>query len=275
MKICFWSHVRKNTGVTTNMACVAALTSLDRKGKSILLENHYSTNSLGDNLLSEEQTNQLKESGAFYNRYGIEYVLKRLASGEDGDKLVHQAAIPLLFSTLFYLPQGRIVNKEIFDYEFSMVQNELFLSLEGMCEYVFVDTETNQNSSSVKLLSEADLVVVNLEQEYASLKQFFDNYTSLNHVVYLIGNYRPEHTWNVAHICKEFKIPKDKIGVIPYNMDLKIALMQGKLLQFLNRNYYSSTDKEIEYFIRYAKRSSRMIRKNALELQRKMRKCIS
>ena len=243
MKISFWSHVRGLTGVTTNLACVSALMAIGRMGKTVVLENHYSTNSIGDLILVPEQIDHLHEHGEYYSRYGIEYILKRLYSGERGDKLVHNSSIPLFFSSMFYIPQGKIVNREVFEYEFNLVQKELFQALEQLSDYVFVDTEANQNLSSSVILSEADLVVVNLDQNIIHLKEFFTNYASIREkAVYLIGNYQPESEWDISRICQEFHIPKDRIGVIPFNMEMAESMAQVRLMQFLNRNYYKASD---------------------------------
>ena len=269
MKIAFWSHMRGVAGVTTNLACVSALMSIGGVGKTAVLENHYSINSIGDMLLFPDKIEHLREHGEYYSRYGIEYILKRLYSGEPGEKLLHHASIPLLFSSMYYLPQGRIVNKEVFNYEFHLVQKKLFQSLEKISDYIFIDTETNQNLSSKIILSESDLIVVNLSQDPIQIQKFFRQYTSIQEkAVYLIGSYQPELPWNIGRICKEFQIPREKIGIIPYNAELKDAASKGHLLQFLNRNYYKASDYENEYLIHYVKRAGRMIRKNLIRLRR-------
>lgn len=272
MKISFWSNVRGTAGVTTNLACVSALASLGGQCRSVLLENHYSLSGIGDILLLPEKLKAFREQGEYYNHYGIEYVLKRLYSGEPGEKLVHHAVIPLLFAQIYYLPQGKIVNKEIFNYEFNLVHEKLFSALSELSDYIFIDTETNQNLSSNVILSQADMIVVNLDQNPVHLQDFFTNYVSVQEkAVYLIGNYRPEAEWDIVRICKEFHIPRDKIGIIPYNVELQGAMMEGHLLQFLNRNYQRPSDMENEYFIRYVKRASRMVRRNMLEVRKQKR----
>lgn len=263
MKVSFWSPVRHSAGVTTNAACISALSALEKRGKSILLENHYSVRSLADILMEPEETEYLREKGAYYDRSGMEYLLKKLYSGEKGRHLVNQVLTPLLFSSMNYLPQSRIVNKEVFDYEFELVHEELFYTLEKMADFVFVDTESNQNLSSNLILNDADLIVVNLTQNPAEIQFFFENYSSLKEkAVYLIGNYCPELAWNVSKIAKEFHISYSKIGVIPMNLELQFALSQGRLLNFLNLNYYKPSGKENTYFIRYAKRAEAMVLRN-------------
>lgn len=270
MKISFWSPVRKNAGVTTNMACISALSAIGNRGKSVLLENHYSLRSLADILMEPREKEYLREKGVYYDRNGMESLLKRIYSGETGKKIVRQALTPLLFSSMNYLPQSRIVNKEVFDYEFNLVHKELFQALEGVADFVFVDTESNQNLSSNLILNEADLIVVNLTQDPKELEYFFMNYESLlDKAVFLIGNYCPDFSWNVTRICHEYHISYSKIGVIPMNLELNMALSQGRLLTFLNLNYYKPAGKENGYFIRYAKRAEAMVLRNVEALKRR------
>lgn len=273
MKICFWSPVRGKAGVTTNMACVSALIALGQKGKTLLLENHYSARGVGEILMEPETVEAFREYGEYHSCFGVEYLLKRIYSGEPGEKLVHHAAIPLLFSSLFYIPQGRIVNKEIFNYEFRMVYDRLFQALESLSDYIFIDTETNQNLSSNIILSQSDLVVVNLPQDMDQIAVFFREQKSIQEkAVYIIGNYQEEFPCNVSYICREFKIPRQSIGIIPYNLEMQDAMEAGHLLQFLNRNYYQAEDRQNEYLLRYAKRTAAMIRKNAAEKRRLARR---
>ena len=137
-----------------------------------ITRNHYSCNSIASIILPGERVERLKESGRYYNREGIEYVLKGLYSGGRGDELLHHAAMPLLYTSMYYLPQSYIINKEVFNYEFNLVYKELFYNLELFSDYVFIDTERNENLSSNAILTEADLVVVNLVQDKIALREF-------------------------------------------------------------------------------------------------------
>ena len=270
LKIAFWSNSRGRGGVTTNMVCISALTSIAGAGKTILLENHYSCNSIASIILPGEQVERLKESGRYYNREGIEYVLKGLYSGGRGDELLHHAAMPLLYTSMYYLPQSYIINKEVFNYEFNLVYKELFYNLELFSDYVFIDTERNENLSSNAILTEADLVVVNLVQDKIALREFFDNYPSIQEkAVYLIGAYQPELLFNYRRICYEYHIPREKIGIIPYNLELSESMSDGRILQFLNRNYEKASGKENDYFMRHCKKSSMMVRKNLISIRKR------
>lgn len=163
-------------------------------------------------------------------------------------------------------------SNEVFNYEFSLVYKELFYNLELFSDNVFIDTERNENLSSNTILYEADMVVVNLLQDKASLREFFDNYSSIQEkAVYLIGSYQPELLFNYRRICYEYHIPKDKIGIIPYNIELLESMSQGRVVQFLNRNYEKASCRENEYFMRHCKKSSIMVKKNLLDIRKRKR----
>lgn len=266
MKIAFWSNIRQGGGVSTNLACMAAITAIAGMGRSILLENHYNVNNLAGMLLSPERTAMLRESSQYYSKYGIEYILKRLYTGESGERLIRRASIPLLYSSIYYLPQSYIVNKEVFNYEFELVHKDLFQCLERFSDIVYIDTESTGNASTIQILQEADLIVVNMDQELASWEDYFENYESLfRKSVFLIGRYQREYSWSVLKLRRRFQIPRDRIGAIPYNMELQTAMQEGRMLQFLNRNYLRNIHADNEYLMREMKRSAVMLKENMLK----------
>ena len=281
MKIAFWSNGGENMCVTSNMACITSMISLKNSGmmREILLENHFNRErSLEAVLVQQEKLEFLRETGEYYVKYGLEYILKRIFSGDTYDEIIKNSTINLLLSNMFLLPSGMVFNKEVFNYDFSLVHNELFKLLERVGDYVFIDTESNQNLSTKQILYDADIVAVNLSQDSKSICDFFENYTSLREkAVYIIGKYQTEKRWTRKKICYEYNVPRNKIGVIPYNLEYKDALNHGKVQQFLNYNYTNSSNMENEFFIRQCKKSAKVIldmmnevrKKNEKQLQKK------
>ncbi len=276
VKIAFWSNLHGQSGVTTNLACMAAMSAIAGVGKCILLENHYNLNSLGNILMAPEKVAILKEKGQYYNKYGIEYLLKRLYTGESGEALIRKASVPLLYSSILYLPQSYIVNREVFNYEFELVRTELFRCLEEVSDMIFIDTESNGNVSSNAILEEADLIVVNLPQKPVVWKDFFENYSSvLDKCVFLVGKYQPDMKFDLIRIRREFQIPRNQIGTVPYNLELQDAMKDGHTLQFLNRNYMRCSGQENELFMKELKRSAGMLRENVSRKRREKQKALS
>ena len=270
MKIAFWSPVRTSPGVTTNMACMAGIASMSGANRTILLENHYAARNIADIVMPVEQNNTLREQANYYGKYGLEYVLKQIYSGRNGVEVIHQSAIPLLYERLMYLPQSYIVNREVFNYDFGLVREELFRCLEETADYVFVDTETNCNLSTSAILSEADLVVVTLRQDRKMLDDFFQSHASLREkAIYLIAAYEKDMELDLRRICYDYQISRDRIGAVPLNLELVSAAAQGRLLQFLSMNYYKTSGRENDYFMRQVKKAVIMLRDN----MRRVRRC--
>ena len=60
---------------------------------------------------------------------------------------------------------------------------------------------------------------------------------------------------------RKYQIPKDKIAVIPYNVQFKDAVMSGDLIAFLNKNYECGRKSENYYFMKEVKKATAMIEK--------------
>lgn len=269
MKIAFWSNVHQRSGVTTNLTCIAAMMAMAGMGKSIMLENHYSINSLGSLVLEQEVRNHLHEHGQYYDKYGIEYLLKQLYAGNNGLALLKKTQIPLLFNRLFYLPQSYVVNRDVFDYEFGQAYGKLFECLERNADYVFIDTEKNKNLSSGIILSDADLVVVNLCQDEDALNDFFTEHPSMREkAIFLIGLYQPENPWSYQRIVYEYNIKVKQVAVIPFNLELRDAVLRGRVLQFISQNMESPSLDENAYFIRQCKKAVCMLRNRVMKIKK-------
>ena len=237
MKIAFWSNGGEKMCVTANMASIASMVSLRNAGrvKEILLENHFSRNkSLEDVLLQPMQQDFLRESGGYNVKYGLDYILKRIYCGDRDRELIKNSTVDLMLSNMCLLPSGMVFNKEVFNYDFSMVHRELFKILEEVSEYIFIDTESNQNLSTKQILFDADIVVVNLTQNPDNIRDFFENYTSIREkAIYIVGKYRPERKWTRKRISYEYNVPRNRIGIMPYTIELEYAIDAGRLQQYL------------------------------------------
>lgn len=262
MKVAFWSNGGKAVGVTTNLACIAAMNSIDGSGKTLVMENHYSIKNLGSMILPEERMICFKESGKYFQKYGMEHVMKQISAGKKSQKLIRETAVPLLFSNISYLPQSFIVNQEIFNYEFEEVCNELFGLLEEVSDYVLIDTQSVGNLSGAEIIEQADLIVVNLLQDTGMIEDFFKNYGALKErCVFLVGEYERGLHLTIHRICQRYHIERNKIGIIPFNLELQECIRNGKLLQFINRNHFNPSGIENEYFMKHTRKAAAMIRK--------------
>lgn len=267
LKIAFWSNVHGKNGVTSNLACISVMEILEQKRKNLLLENHFNINNLETVLNRSMARNKLNEYN-FYNQKGIEHLIRKLHSGysvETASSLEHavsNSVMTFMEDRMNYLPQNYLMNQEVFDYEFNQVVNPMFQLLEKFCDTVYVDTSVGNTLSSKIILEEVDFIVVNLSQNPYILEDFFEHYQSLvKKSLYLIGNYTPESKYTKAYIMRKYQIPRDKIAVIPYNVQFKDAVTSGNLIAFLNKNFDCGRKSENFYFMKEVKKATAMIEK--------------
>ena len=89
----------------------------------------------------------MREQGQYYNKYGLEHLLKELYSGKNDANMIQHTAIPLLFQNLFYLPQSFIVNRDVFNYEFELVREHSdSMSGRGSRSIICGNTESSSKS---------------------------------------------------------------------------------------------------------------------------------
>ena len=112
---------------------------------------------------------------------------------------------------------------------------ELFEPLLGKDEtLIFIDCHNQKDPHSLRLLWEADLVVVWLKQDPRELESYFSIPGALSaHVFYLIYDYFEECPWNCQALHRTWRIPEEQLGVIPYNSRLDWFDQKGRLKQYL------------------------------------------
>ena len=101
------------------------------------------------------------------------------------------------------------------------------------------------------------------------LDDFFQDHASLREkAVYLIAAYEKDMELDLRRICYDYQISRDRIAAVPLNLELVSAAAQGRLLQFLSMNYYKTSGRENDYFMRQVKKAVIMLRDNMLRVRR-------
>ncbi len=283
MKIAFWSSAMGSSGVTSNLACISIASAMEYSYKSILIENHYQKNKLG-NILLYQKANYIERVKNYQFSSGMDYLIDQFSTGKYNYESFHslpetdpypfqvikEASLEILYNTLYYIPASYQFNPETFDYNLYGNIKGILDAAEGFADITYIDTSYQNNLSSKIILEEADLVVVNLIQNPSMIQYFFDNYSSiLNKSVFLISSYNKNSNLNLDKISKAHSIGRPSIAAIPYNSEYQQALSQGTVVEFLSRNYTCKRKSPNYSFIRCVKKAATMIIKNAADKGRK------
>lgn len=242
------------------MSCISILVALGYKQPNVILENHYNKRNIEDALISRRWNRTVKEESYYYNQVGLDSLIRRIHSNLMDENTIQASSISFCENLLYYIPQSHITNKEYFEYELSRVIHVLMRKLEHFHGMVTIDTAGSEHLSSKVILELSDLVVVNLSQDPTVLEDFFQNYSNLRQkAIYLIGSYNPYSRCTLKNIMRQYEIKKDELAVIPYNIEFHDAFLDGSLIKFLTRNYFCKKNDENYFFIREAKRATKML----------------
>lgn len=265
MRIAFWSNAYESCGVSANMAAISVASVIRFPYTVMALENHLCHNNLGRAYLGTSNAEMTREAGTnYYEGGGIEGLLRRIYRGN-----YHQDILPfyrkeIIHRHLYYIPQSRVMNIELFDYELNHCIQPLFHLIEGYADICFIDTASRNNLSTKTILEESDLIVINLCQNPILLEEFFLNYSSLiPKAVFLVANYTMHSIFNNKRISKMYGIPSESIAVIPNNEVFCNAILNGSVVEFISSNYACNKDNPNYLFIQAVKKATSIIIKKA------------
>ncbi|MCR5792015.1 MAG: hypothetical protein K6G65_02490 [Lachnospiraceae bacterium] len=247
MKVAFWSSQPGKNCVTSNMACMCfmeAKRQVLQQGKvrnkfsnrqMILLENHQAIDNLFHLMGLEMRDVKVREDLFYYTQSGMNQLLKRIHSKLVNQQAVMSSALEIVESYLFYLPQSKIINQELFDYDFFSVVKELMVALEETFGTVCIDTAVANNKSTETILQEADVVVINIRQDVSDLSLLKQYYQPLfKKAFFLVSNYSEASKLSLEYLSREYGIPMNRIGKIPYNVFYRDAIAEGDVISYLN-----------------------------------------
>jgi hypothetical protein len=236
---------------------------MEDKKRISVFENHYNINNLKNAFISQVSNNFVKEETYYFSNLGLDQLMRNMHSKMKGERMILRSSIPLMNEKLYYIPQSHITNKELLEYELNQEIDSLFSHLEAFSDLVYIDTASSEYSSSKVILEEADMVVVSLSQNSLILSNFFENYSFIkDKAVYLIGNYNQYSRFNLNAIINKYQIEKEKISVIPYNVEFADASAEGKMISFLSNNISCKKGDENFFFMEEVKKSRSMLNKN-------------
>lgn len=269
MKVAFWSNVGGKNGVTSNLVGISVMLAMEKNLKSLLYENHCNVSSIERAFCMKGSEPYVREEEHYYFQHrGMDALIKEMHAAIYYQDMIQRASQTILNQYIYYIPQSNHIHEELFEHEFYEVIDPFLEQTESFPYVSFIDTAGSNNLSTKVILSKADLVVVNLSQEPCIIDHFFENYSSLiSKSIFLLGGYNPYSTFDIANIRKKYHIPKEQIGVIPYNIGYRDAMGQGEVISFLARNYQCRNKNENYQFMKELKNSAELIYKKMIEHQ--------
>ena len=256
MKIAFWSSACSHSCVTASMTAVSIAWALSCEPRVAITENHWNGFGIREMLgVPWSLGNARKrEINYFYGETIYSRAIERMSK-----------EIIFLENKLRYIP---IRTEPFFHVLFEPVEEtEAYGQTEN--EVLMIDTAFSSMSTQV-ILQEAELVAVIFSQENQGIERFLEEYASLlPKAVFIIGNYHKTSKWNVAYLEKKYHLPKEKIGIIPYNVEYEQAMQEGRTIEFFTRYFRCNRNHENYAFIKESKRTAALLYQTMMEKEKK------
>lgn len=265
MKVAFWSYTGEPCGVTANLAAISVVGVTGYPYTVMTVENHLSGNNLGHAYCGTSRMDYLREKGNyFFEGGGIEGLLRRIYRGDCKPSDIRAYTNEIINKHLYYIPQGKVIHNELFDYEFHSNAPALFKLIENYADLCFIDTAGHNSFSSNIILEAADLIVINLNQKNLYFEELLHNNPGLiSKAIFIVNTCNNHSSFTSRRIAKLYNIPADSITEIPYNEMYSNAYVKGSVVEFILGSYYCTKDNPNYQFIRAIKRAYYLIIKKA------------
>lgn len=248
--VAFWGPYHGQVGTTSNVVCASTMIGLEYEIKTLIAHTHYKKSRLESSFIKEEEKLALLD----FQDTGID-ALERLARSN------HLTRDNIFYYTHALLGEHRLdmlngtskPTEEIYE-NINDVIPQIIETAKSYYDLTLVDINSgSRNVLSKKVLSLADLIVVNLNQNLSLLEEYFNGHDIPEELrdkktIFVLGQYDQNSKYTVRNITKRFAI-KDKIYVIPHNTEFMDACNDKDVLEYFKRNQRLRKDHNNYYFI--------------------------
>lgn len=260
MKVAFWESMRRESRRTDNMAAISIMLSILYRKKVILLDNGQESDSFERVFRGIQRFYYVREdSNYIVHIHGMDQILNNLHITTELEPLLTRSAVEVIQDYLYYVPQSKVINHLAYEYQLYQELPTIMRLYESISNLIMIRTRNGNNLSTKQVLDEADLVMVELAQNYDVLDEFFDNYSSLCQKAIYVFNQYTNHSINIQNIMMKYHIKKEQIVILTEHQPMNAASISGNLVSFLKGNCYCKKESEHYHCVRQLRRASKMI----------------
>lgn len=220
-KIVCWSPLHGQYQ-TSNLHITGLIMSLLHKKKVLMMQTQFSMNNLEGPLLGKRADTISNEGGGIFQEIGLDTAVMYSRMNMLIEDTLERCCMTFPGTSLLLLPGTETRNIETFNRDICSSVCRMIGQAEEYVDLVMIDTSSGNNDLSLKLMSSADLIIINLTQYRYVLNRFFSEYgerlAGNKNVFYLIGNYDKNSGYNIINCRRKYRkyINKDNSGVIPH-----------------------------------------------------------
>lgn len=235
-QVAFWSSRHGQSGNTSNLIAVAMIIGMDYVTRTLISHTDWSTSPIETTLIKSKP---VAINDMDYTNVGIDALDRLVKSNKLTPNSVKDYTDTILRDRLEVLRGSSKVNEEEFSSIHDVIQS-IFKASKGFYNLSLIDVSSGtKNQLSNAVLSNSDVIVVNLNQNVAVLDEFFseDQPSFLKDKQHLIvlGQYDRNSKYTVKNIKRIYKtnVP---IFTVPHSTGFMDALNDKNVVEFFLRN---------------------------------------
>lgn len=272
-KIVCWSPLQGQYQ-TSNLHITGLIMSLHHKKKVLMMQTQFSMNNFEGPLIGKRADAFNKKDETIFQDIGLDAaVMYSRMNMLIGDTL-ERCCMTFPDTSLLLLPGTETRNEETFNRDIGSSVYDMIGQAEEGVDIVMIDINSGNDDLSLRLMSSADLIIINLTQDRYVLNRFFSEYgerlAGNKNVFYLFGNYDKNSGYNIINCRRKYRkyINKDNSGVIPHCTKYMDAQNECKILGMIKEGLHFNkrtgkgnfklkrySSEETDYFFYQASRS--------------------
>lgn len=250
-KILFWSPLH-GQGQTSNLHVCALIMNLLLHKSVVMMQTHFSKNNLEYPLVGQNIGKQSKGMKNLFLDIGLDVAVTYSNMEKLNLRMLESCCLSFPDTSLFLLPGTETKNKETFDRDIGKSIHRIIRDADECMDMVMIDSNSGDDELSLRLMSLADLIIINLTQRRYVLDKFFNDYGDEflvnKKVFYLFGDYDDNSCCNINNCRRRYKkyINNSNSGVIPYCTQYMDAQNESDVLHFIRKGLQGSEGKDTE-----------------------------
>lgn len=242
-RIVFWSPLH-GQGQTGNLHIISLIMSLLNKKKILMMQTHFAMNNLEEPLIGKSMNGVNVEESLFQD-IGIDAAVMYSNMNWLTGNILESCCITFPDTSLLLLPGTETRNYETFDRDICSNLLRMIQQAENHVDVIMIDTNSGHDELSFKLMSTADVIIINLTQRKYAINKLFNEYKEVldkyKNVFFLFGNYDKNSGYNIVNCRRKYHhyINNHNSGVIPYCSKYLDAQNQCSILDMVREGLQS------------------------------------
>ncbi|MGG3806078.1 hypothetical protein [Metabacillus fastidiosus] len=247
--VAFWGPVHGQVANTSNLVAASSILAIEEDVRVMITQTQLAHSTLESAFLKDQDEGDLLA----FSDTGLD-ALERLARSKRlTPEKVADYTIPVLHNRLELL-LGSARPKNLLQENTNSVLDTIFTVAKKHYDYCFIDVHSGtRNSMTNRVLEEADMIVVNLNQNIQLLNRFFskeDWLEALDNKPYVIvlSQYDPNSQYSVKNIKRRYNC-KQPILTVPYNTAFRDSCNDRNTIEYFLRATNNSKKSENAFFV--------------------------